>query len=65
VDIYRPLEFDRRYTVSVAVRDSAPHRLVADITAAADDGRVHLGLMGAEVAISPTLAQHFVPAEVG
>jgi NADP-dependent 3-hydroxy acid dehydrogenase YdfG len=63
-ELYRPLEFDQRYSVSVAVRESAPHRLLADIAAADGDGRIHLRLTGAEIAISPTLARLFVPAAV-
>lgn len=61
-EIHRPLEFDRTYTVSVAVRESAPHRLVADIVAADSDDAVCLRLRGAEVTLSPTLARLFVPA---
>ena len=63
-ELYRPLEFDRSYTVSVAVRDSAPHRLVADIAAVDADGEVCLRLLGAEVTLSPTLARLFEPAGV-
>jgi hypothetical protein len=62
-DLYRPLEFDRSYTVSVDVRERAEQRLLADVTAAAD-GRVHLRLTGAEVAVSPTLNRLFAPAGV-
>lgn len=63
-ELYRPLEFDRTYTVSVAVRESAPHRLVADIDAADAAGEVCLRLIGAQVALSTTLARLFVPAGV-
>jgi NAD(P)-dependent dehydrogenase (short-subunit alcohol dehydrogenase family) len=63
-ELYRPLEFDRTYTVTVAVRESAPHRLVADIDAAEDGGDVCLRLLGAEVTLSPTLARLFVPADL-
>jgi NAD(P)-dependent dehydrogenase (short-subunit alcohol dehydrogenase family) len=61
-ELHRPLEFDHDYTVSVAVRESAPHRLVADIDAADADGAVCLRLLGAEVTLSPTLSRLFVPA---
>lgn len=64
-ELYRPLEFDRRYTVSAVVRERAAHRVVADLTATDDAGLVHLRLVGAEVTPSPTLARHFVPAEAG
>jgi hypothetical protein len=57
-DLYRPLEFDRPYVVSVAVREQSSHRVVADLTATADD-RVHLQLTRAEVVMSPTLAPLF------
>jgi hypothetical protein len=60
-DLYRPLEFDRPYVVSVTVRERSLHRIVADLTAAADDG-VHLQLTRAEVAMSPTLAPLFAVA---
>ena len=63
-ELFRPLEFDRSYTVSVAIRESAQHRLLADVTAAADDGRVHLRLTGAEVTVSQTLNRLFAPAGV-
>lgn len=62
VELYRPLEFDRRYTVSVTVLANEPQRLVADLDAADEDGNVHLRLAGAEVALSTTLARHFVSA---
>lgn len=60
--LYRPLEFDRSYTVSVFVRERSEHRLVADIDASDADGAVCLSLLGAEVTLSPTLARLFVPA---
>jgi NAD(P)-dependent dehydrogenase (short-subunit alcohol dehydrogenase family) len=61
-ELYRPLEFDRGYTVSVAVRESSEHRLVADIDAVDGEGDVCLRLLCAEVALSSTLARLFVPA---
>jgi NAD(P)-dependent dehydrogenase (short-subunit alcohol dehydrogenase family) len=63
-ELYRPLEFARGYTVFVVVRESAPHRLVADIAAVDAGGEVCLRLLGAEVTPSPTLARLFEPAEV-
>lgn len=63
-ELYRPLEFDCTYTVSVVVRESTPHRLVADIDATDSANSVCLRLLGAEVALNPTLARLFVPAEL-
>jgi NAD(P)-dependent dehydrogenase (short-subunit alcohol dehydrogenase family) len=64
-ELYRPLEFDRSYTVSVDVRERGQHRVLADVSATADDGRVHLRLVGAEVTVSSALDPLFAPAAAG
>ena len=63
VTLYRPLEFERTYTVSVSVRERNEHRVVADLAARDSEGNVHLSLDGAEVALSPSLGPLFELAE--
>jgi NAD(P)-dependent dehydrogenase (short-subunit alcohol dehydrogenase family) len=58
------LDFACDYVVSVAVEERSDHRVVGDLTARSRSGDVLLRLVGAEVALSPTLAGLFEPARV-
>jgi NADP-dependent 3-hydroxy acid dehydrogenase YdfG len=57
--LFRPLAFDRLYTVSVAVRERRAHHVVADLAARDAADEVQLRLEAAEVALSPSLVPLF------
>jgi NAD(P)-dependent dehydrogenase (short-subunit alcohol dehydrogenase family) len=61
-EVFRRMPFDQRLYVSLEVRSSTEHRLVADSFAHDERGRLYMQVLGAEVTPSERLNRPFVAA---